>query len=226
MKKLLVGLMVCLFFVSGTVGFAAPLVKVVNKKKVVSRPAARRRPVVKVKKVVKAAPKVIIKPKTVVVPAKGVGVKKAAPKGPRSYNEVELGLGYMAAIPAISGAIRFNNPMGMFSSALKVGVAYAVGEDSASTSRKHALIFVDGIYNMAPLFGPGIKPYVGIGLNLDAYTTGRKTGAVAGQTYFGLQGRMSKDNSAYLEVGYGYIRTGFSPQYSGLHTIVGVKTVI
>ncbi len=245
MKKIIAGVVVALFVASLGVSSAVPRrVKMKNRKKIVKtkrqivRNAKKKRVLKnKLKKQVKKAypravvkPKVIVKPVPVIVPRSRkvikIGPKKVVPKRPRSFTEIELGAGYVAGIPGVEAALRFNNPLGMVASSLKTGVIYAVGKDTDSVERKHALVVVDGIYHMAPMFGPGVKPYFGLGLNYNAYTTGKRNGAVAYQAYLGLQGRMSRHNSAYLEVGYGYIRTGFSPQYKGLHSIVGVKAVI
>jgi len=214
MKKIFTGLLALMLLLSCAAAFAVP--PRVQKRRITKRRIIRNK---KQKAVLKR------RLQKVVIPVRKARIMPR-PKVPRSFMELELGAGYLASIPGIVGAVRLHNPMGMVSSSIKLGIAYATGKDSDQVDRKHALLFIDGIYRMAPMFKPGIKPYLGLGINLVAYTSGKKTGAIDGQAYLGLEGRMSRRNSAYLEFGYGLIRTGFSPTYKGLHSIIGFKTII
>jgi hypothetical protein len=39
----------------------------------------------------------------------------------------------------------------------------------------------------------------------------------------GLDSRISKKEVLYVELGYGYLRTGFSPTYRGLNATIGYR---
>ena len=88
--------------------------------------------------------------------------------------------------------------------------------------RKHALVVLDGIYRLNPHWTRGIKSYVGLGLNYDVYTTGQKSGDLGYQAFYGVEGTMGF-GQMFAEIGYGKIRTGFSPDYSGIGVLVGYK---
>jgi hypothetical protein len=125
-----------------------------------------------------------------------------------------ISLGYMAGI---TGA-RFEFYMSPFSNDIRFGGAYAEGKDSESVTRKHTLIFLDMIYQL-----PESDAYCGIGANYDAYTSGRASGSLGGEVFLGQEAGSDKEGKLFLEIGYGAIRTGFSPDYSGLTAMVGFK---
>lgn len=104
-----------------------------------------------------------------------------------------------------------------------MGVAYAKGEDSNKDIRQHALVVLDGIYRLSPPWTPGVRSYFGAGLNYDVYTTGQKMGTVGGEIFYGAEGDAGDNGNLYFEVGYGMIRTGFSPSYKGLTAVVGYR---
>ena len=134
-----------------------------------------------------------------------------------------LAAGYIAGIPAILGEIRYHNPFDMVRTSMRLGAAYAEGEDTAGTKRKHALVVFDGIYRMTPPQAQGMRSYIGLGINFDAYTTGQQQGSVGGQAYYGVEVGRVWGGQMYLEVGYGLIQTGFSPDYTGLNALLGFK---
>jgi hypothetical protein len=131
--------------------------------------------------------------------------------------------GYIAGIPAIMGEIRYHNAFDLLRTSIRLGAAYAEGEDTAGTKRKHALVILDGIYRLTPPETRGMRSYVGLGLNYDAYTTGQKQGSFGGQAYYGVELGRGWGGQTYFEVGYGMIQTGFSPDYTGLNALVGFK---
>lgn len=75
---------------------------------------------------------------------------------------------------------------------------------------------------------PGKRPwnfYVGAGPSIILTTTGARTGTLGGQVMVGLE-YQRRDLQLLLELGYGIYRTGFSPSFSGLNLITGVRTNI
>ncbi len=136
-----------------------------------------------------------------------------------------LAVGMYANIPGISLALNWRKPFGFSGTELKTGIMYAQGEDSEKVLRKNALIFADGILEITPLSLDGVGSYIGGGFNYLAYTTGKVVGIVGGELYIGMQSQMDKKNITFVELGYGAIRTGFSPSFKGLHAIIGMKSI-
>lgn len=134
-----------------------------------------------------------------------------------------LSAGYIAGIPGAAAELRFHNPFDMIRTSIKLGLGYAQGKDTAGTTRKHALIILDGIYRMSPPQAHGPRSYVGLGLNYDAYTTGQKSGDLGYQAYYGMEFGRARGGQMFLEVGYGAIRTGFSPGQTGATALLGYK---
>jgi len=151
-------------------------------------------------------------------------IRKKAKKriGPRM--EFGLSAGLLAGIPGGFAEIRWHNPFEMVSTSLKYGVAYAQGEDANGVMRKHALLFLDAVYRMAPMWRRGFKPYIGAGFNYDVYTTDRKSGGLGGQAYLGLEGRIQPGSKLYLELGYGWIKADFFPTYRGMRATLGYRS--
>jgi len=126
-------------------------------------------------------------------------------------------LGYFAGIPAASLSLQYFNLFRQFSVSGRVGITYAQGQD-----RKNALISLDGLYHPEADYLLGLHSYVGAGVNYNAYTTGQKSGAFGGQLFCGLEGE-SPSGIYFLEIGYGALRTGFSPSFKGSTLQVGFK---
>ncbi|MFA4906000.1 MAG: hypothetical protein WC645_05805 [Candidatus Margulisiibacteriota bacterium] len=163
-------------------------------------------------------------------PGKGMMVPPAAAAKPkpeklRTQPALEAGLsfGFLANIPAAVIDLRWHNIMEWERVSARTGVIYAQGEDTNRTLRKHALLFLDGIYRLDSMAMRGAGTYAGAGLNYLVYTSGRVSGTWAGQVYVGLDSRISKREVLYVELGYGYIRTGFSPTYRGLNAAIGYR---
>lgn len=138
--------------------------------------------------------------------------------GPR----LGLALGALAGITGTQADAQFSEPFGLVSASCRVGIAYAQGDDSAGTTRKHALVVLDGIYHFNPPQTQGLRSYFGLGLNFDAYTTGQKSGTLGGQAFYGVEGNAG-GGSFYAQIGYTLIRTGFSPNQAGLTALVGYR---
>jgi hypothetical protein len=132
-----------------------------------------------------------------------------------------ISAGYIGGMLGVMAELRTHNPFEMLRTSCRFGIGYAQGEDTAGTMRKHALIVLDGIYRLNPPQTRGLRNYFGLGINYDVYTTGQVSGGLGGQVFFGMEG--GRGRQMFLEIGYGTIRTGFSPDYSGLTALVGYK---
>lgn len=149
---------------------------------------------------------------------------KPRPVKPR-LKMIQIGAsgGYIAGIPGAIVDIRFHNPFDMLRTSARIGAAYAQGEDTAGTTRKHALLILDGIYRLNPPHSQGLRSYVGVGLNYDVYTTGQTSGDLGYHAYYGIEGGRFGGGQTFFEVGYGKIRTGFSPEYAGVSALMGFR---
>ncbi|MBU0687407.1 MAG: hypothetical protein KKB81_06135 [Candidatus Margulisbacteria bacterium] len=164
-------------------------------------------------------PEPVVQP---VTPVKEPKLIVITPEEKRPTLEMGLGVGLVAGMTGAIGNIRFNDPMDIKRGTLKVGLGYAQGADTAGLTRKHVILFVDWIYRLVPFGNRGIWSYLGGGFNYDAYTTGQVSGSAGGQAYYGIEGRAGA-GSYYAEAGYGLVRTGFSPNYSGVTLLVGYR---
>jgi hypothetical protein len=152
--------------------------------------------------------------------------------GPASRFWVPLDLAVSVGIHSGIGALlidqKWSQPLGVKDSALKTGIAYALGKDQDRVERNNYLVYVDGIY-MLPFIINGYgdnKPYLGGGLNYLVLTSGSKSGTVGGEAYLGIESHLQNWDKHYAEVGYSAIRTGFSPTYKGLYFTVGYRKKI
>ncbi|MBI5698970.1 hypothetical protein HZC35_01490 [Candidatus Saganbacteria bacterium] len=150
---------------------------------------------------------------------------KPKPERLRTQPALEAGLsfGYFANVPAAVADLRWHNIMEWERVSARTGVIYAQGEDTDKTLRKHALLFLDGTYRLDSMGMRGAGTYAGAGVNYLVYTSGRVSGTWAGQVYVGLDSRIGRREVLYVELGYGYIRTGFSPTYRGLNAALGYR---
>lgn len=137
--------------------------------------------------------------------------------------ETGLSLGFFANVPAVLADLRWHNIMDIERVSARTGVIYAQGEDTDKILRKHALLFLDGVYRLDSMAMRGAGTYVGAGINYLALTSGQVSGTWGGGVYAGLDSRISKREVLYVELGYGYIRTGISPTYRGLNAAIGYR---
>lgn len=146
------------------------------------------------------------------------------PAQPRmKMTQIGLSGGYVAGIPGAIADIRFHNPFALLRTSTRLGACYAQGKDTAGITRKHALLMLDGIYRLNPPHAQGLRSYIGVGLNYDVYTTGQTSGDLGYQAYYGIEGGPFGGGQTFFEVGYGKIRTGFSPEYTGVTALMGFR---
>jgi hypothetical protein len=141
---------------------------------------------------------------------------------PRSP-QVGLSAGYIGSIPGARAELKFLEPFDLVSTSIRIGAGYAEGEDSDGTLRKHALIILDGMYHLNPPQTRGIRSYIGLGINYDAYTSGQVSGDLGGSAFYGIEGGPVNGLQMFFEIGYGTIRTGFSPDNTGVTALLGIK---
>lgn len=163
--------------------------------------------------------------KPVVKKEKKIQLEKNTPKRllkPRM--EMGFGFGVLGGIYGGVLEIKSNYIFGSDNLSSKAGLMYAQGEDLNKQARKNLLLFYDGIYNFDPYMGKGIKSYIGGGINYLAYTTGKVSGTFGGEVYLGFENKIGNTDFVYLELGYGAIRTGFSPSFKGANALLGVRS--
>lgn len=172
----------------------------------------------------------LMKPKTPVtkqsVRQKILDQQKTTAKTKSLAPSLELGysLGLIAGIPAAKVELIWNRLFSVKNLRAKSGVMYAQGEDANKTTRKNALIFLDGVWEIQPAEVGEVGTYLGGGINYLVYTSGRVSGISGGEVYFGLQNRYGKKEILYLELGYSAIRTGFSPAFKGVNATIGLRS--
>ena len=164
--------------------------------------------------------------------AQALSLKTAKPmpekKNLPSARPLEFGisLGLLANIPGACAELRWNQLFDNNNLSVKTGLMYADGNDANGFERKHALIFADGLWRLSQLEDNRVGIYIGGGLNYLVLTTGRVSGAVAGETYAGLDSKMGRNETLFVEMGFGAIRTGVSPSYKGLNAVLGYRNKI
>ncbi|HTY13303.1 MAG TPA: hypothetical protein VMD02_03840 [Candidatus Omnitrophota bacterium] len=175
---------------------------------------------------------VIIEQSTIVVPSVEAPAAVPAPlpvveakRVPPPQKTTQMGLagGCIGGLPAGIAEIRFFEPFGLTATSLRLGAGYADGKDANDIERQHDLLIAEAVYHLNPAYTPGINPYIGGGINFDTWTTGGGSGSIGGEAYFGLEAGTLSSGQLFIEVGYGKVRTGFSPSNSGLSALAGFR---
>ena len=68
-----------------------------------------------------------------------------------------------------------------------------------------------------------VENYVGGGLNYVVLTSGRVSGSLGGQLFYGIESK-GFNGILFGELGIGILRTGFSPDHQGLTLLLGYRT--
>lgn len=148
---------------------------------------------------------------------------EAEAKGEEPRLEFEIGglAGIFAGATGFYGELRLdlNRVYGPATTSIRLAGGFTQSEDGG---RRYAPIHIDGILNFPPGIITGVENYVGAGLNYVVRTTGQVPGSIGGELFYGVQ---SKGFSGKLfgEVGYGILRTGFTPAHSGLTLLMGYR---
>lgn len=135
--------------------------------------------------------------------------------------EIGGGVGLFASATAIGGEVRFAMPyvFGPATTSLRLSGGLMQSGDG---SRRYAPVCVDGVLNLPPECVTGVENYVGAGLNYVIVTTGRVSGTVGGEIFYGVQSE-GFGGKLFGELGWGVLRTGFSPSHKGTTLIIGYR---
>ncbi|OGC22908.1 hypothetical protein A2291_00205 [candidate division WOR-1 bacterium RIFOXYB2_FULL_42_35] len=138
----------------------------------------------------------------------------------------ELGFitGFYAAAPALNIEIRLplSYVVGPTTSALRLVTGLSQTE---SNSRRYIPFYLDTVFYFPPGYLTGVENYLGFGLNYVALTSGRKSGTVGGQIFYGVESD-GFTGRVFGEIGYGLLCTGFSPSQKGLTVLFGFRKKI
>ena len=93
---------------------------------------------------------------------------------------------------------------------------------SENTDRRYAPVLLDYILNFPAGWFSGVENYLGLGLNYVVMTTGRVAGSYGAQVSYGIESR-GFGGMFFGELGYGVLRTGFTPAHRGLSAMVGYR---
>lgn len=135
--------------------------------------------------------------------------------------EIGAATGLFAATTGFIGEIRLplSYVVGPATSTLRVSGGLVQSED---TDRKYAVICGDGVLNFPPESITGVENYAGVGLNYVVLTTGRKTGTIGGEIFYGVEGT-GFGGKLFGEIGWGILRTGFSASHKGTTLLIGYR---
>ncbi|MDD5594157.1 MAG: hypothetical protein PHG97_05415 [Candidatus Margulisbacteria bacterium] len=135
----------------------------------------------------------------------------------------EIGVvgGFFAGTTGLLGEVRvpLNVILGPAATALRASGGLA---QTISTDRRFVPLNLDLIFNFPPGWFSGVENYVGAGLNYVVLTTGQKQGTVGGELFYGIQSE-GFGGIVFGEMGFGILRTGFSPSSKGVTIMVGFR---
>lgn len=107
-----------------------------------------------------------------------------------------LGLGPIVGLPADSVMY-------------KVGLGYITGKDNTDLDFRAVPLYVDGVIMLPADVLGGIESYLGGGVNYLLSRTGKTSGSIGGQIYYGILGDLGLGaGKAFGQVGYSILRTG------------------
>lgn len=137
--------------------------------------------------------------------------------------EFEIGglAGIFAGTTGFYGELRFdlNRVYGPATTSIRLAGGFAQSE---SGDRRYVPIHIDGILNFPPGIITGVENYVGVGLNYVIRTSGQVPGSIGGELFYGVQSD-GFSGKLFGEIGYGFLRTGFSPDHKGLTLMMGYR---
>ena len=135
--------------------------------------------------------------------------------------EVGMVGGLLSSATGLGGEFRFPLPyiIGPTTTALRTSLGYYQSEDS---SRRYVPLQVDAVFYFPPGWFTGVHNYLGVGLNYIVLTTGRTSGTIGGQVFYGVESP-GFGGKLFAEMGYGYLRTGFSAAQKGTTLLIGFR---
>ncbi|MGB9613840.1 MAG: hypothetical protein ACPL4K_06705, partial [Candidatus Margulisiibacteriota bacterium] len=179
----------------------------------------------------KPQPKVAVEPKEVpkYLPISPEVVEEAiittevitSEKEKRFKQEVGAVFGLFSGATLFAVEARFSLPYVfgpvLTTSRLALGLA-----QSKDMDRRYVPINFDFILKFPPGWFSGVENYLGAGLNYVAYTSGGRSGTFGGQAFYGVESE-GFGGMVFGELGYGVLRTGFSPSHKGVTVLVGYR---
>jgi len=174
---------------------------------------------------VKAPPKIETAPAEAVLTPEAEEAVVPETKVEQKRIQVKFGVGALAGIfgggSAYLGEMRFplRIVIGPAVTSLRISTGYLQEKDLA---RKYIPINADLVFGFPPGWFTGTDNYIGFGLNYVALTTGRKAGTIGGQLFYGVESE-GFGGIVFGEMGFGILRTGFSPSQKGLTILLGYR---
>lgn len=135
--------------------------------------------------------------------------------------EIGAVAGMFSGATAVFGELRFPQRyiFGPATTTLRLAGGLVQSEDM---KRRYAPVQLDAVFNLPPGYLTGVDNYLGAGFNYVVLTTGRVPGTFGGQAFYGIEGE-GFGGKLFGELGYGILRTGFSPSHSGVTAMVGFR---
>ncbi len=151
------------------------------------------------------------------------GALEIAEVGDQKRFRFEIGAtaGLFAGATGMLGEIRIpaNYVLGPATSTLRIAGGLVQSEDE---SRRYAPVHIDGVLNFPPGWFTGVENYLGAGLNYVVLTSGGKQGTVGGEIFYGIEGA-GFGGKLFGEMGWGVLRTGFTPSHKGTTIMIGYR---
>ena len=148
---------------------------------------------------------------------------EALAKAAERKGRFEIGgrAGLFASTTGIFGEVRFPllRMVGLATTSVRLSGGFAQEEEGF---RRYVPVCLDGMLNFPAGYITGVENYLGGGVNYVALTSGRVPGAFGGQVFYGVEGS-GFGGKLFGEVGYGFMRTGFSAAQKGLSLMVGYR---
>jgi len=137
------------------------------------------------------------------------------------YHEVGGAYGFFAGATAFLGEVRFpvRLVLGPATTSFRVSTGLAQSSDA---SQRYVPVNFDLIFNFPAGWFTGVNNYIGAGLNYVVLTSEQKSGTVGGEIFYGVESD-GFGGIVFGEIGYAYLRTGFSPSHKGLNCLVGFR---
>ncbi len=141
----------------------------------------------------------------------------------KTVSRYEIGAvyGFFAGATAFLLEARF--PVGLVLGPATTSFRISSGlAQSSDASRRYVPLNLDAVFNFPPGWFTGVDNYIGAGLNYVVLTSDQKSGTVGGEIFYGVASE-GFDGIIFGEIGYAYLRTGFSPSHRGLSCLVGFR---
>ncbi len=135
--------------------------------------------------------------------------------------EIGGSFGALAGATCVNAEARFNLPyvLKAANTSSRISLGYAYARDD---SRKYVPLCADVMLNIPPGKITGMDNYLGVGLNYVVITSGRVPGTIGGQMFYGVEAE-GFGGKVFGELGYGILRTGFSPSHGGVTLLIGYR---